>query len=670
MMWVEWAWLIPVFPLVAFPFILFFGKRIPKGGGALAILAVGLSFVLSVFVVVDVSQGILPQPAQGTGGAGVGEGAVDVYESSMTWVGLPGAGAPLEVGVQIDHLTCLMLIVVSLIGLLIVIFSVGYMAREPGKPRYYAEMSLFIGVMLGLVIANNFLLVFIFWELVGLCSYLLIGFWHKKPEAAAAAKKAFLVTRVGDILFLVGIIMIYNYFGTLNFRDIQEQIKAALEGNALDVQALTTMALLVFGGAVGKSAQFPLHVWLPDAMEGPTTVSALIHAATMVNAGVYLVARSYFLFEHAPDALLTVAWIGGITAFMAATMAMVATDIKRVLAYSTISQLGYMILALGVSGYSASMFHLQNHAFFKALLFLAAGSVIHSVETNDMRRMGGLGRKMRITSITMLIGVLAITGVVPFSGFWSKDEIIIAVYRSGDYVLLSLAVLTALFTAFYMFRMWFMTFTGKPRSEEARHAHESPYVMTVPLIVLAGFAVSSGFIGTPWLPHFQEFVHWGEHGEEAFGLTSATLMGLSFVVAIIGFSMAYVFYFSRKASPKDYVSAGVGKTLHRLLTDKYYMDHVYYAFAEKVVYAFTKLCDAFDIKVIDGAVNGISNRAVRAGERWRKSVTGNVQHYAVGIVIGLCLLMLLMKFALPPLSELLGGWPGLSNWHWWEGWKW
>ena len=670
MMWVEWAWLIPVFPLIAFPFILFFGKRIPKGGGALAILAVGLSFFLSLFVVMDVSQGNLPDGAPGAEGEGGGEGAQHYYESSMKWAGVPGAGSPLEVGVHIDQLACLMLIVVSLIGWLIVIFSVGYMAHDEGKPRYYAEISLFIGVMLGLVIANNFLLLLIFWELVGLCSYLLIGFWHRKPKAAAAAKKAFLVTRIGDLLFLVGVIMIYFYFGTLNFREIQEQLKVALEGNSLDVQALTTMALLIFGGAVGKSAQFPLHVWLPDAMEGPTTVSALIHAATMVNAGVYLVARSYFLFEHAPDALLIVAWIGGITAFMAASMAMVANDIKRVLAYSTISQLGYMILALGVSGYSASMFHLQNHAFFKALLFLGAGSVIHSMETNDMRRMGGLSQRMKLTSITMFIGVLAITGVVPLSGFWSKDEIIISVFRSGNWALFILAVLTALFTAFYMFRLWFMTFTGKPRSEEASHAHESPLIMTVPLIVLAGFAVSTGFIGTPMWPQFQEFVHWGAHGEAAFDNVSLVLMGVSIGVALAGLGLAYRFYYSKKSSAKNYVSTGAGKAIHKLLVDKYHMDDVYYAFAEKAVYGFTRLCDAFDIKVIDGAVNGISNGTVRAGERWRKSITGNVQHYAVGFVVGLCLLMLLMAFALPPLNGLLGGWPGLSHWRWWEGWGW
>ncbi|MEM4728741.1 MAG: NADH-quinone oxidoreductase subunit L [Thermoplasmata archaeon] len=668
MMWVEWAWLIPVFPLVAFPFILFFGKRTPKEGGALAIAAVGLSLILSLLVVVDVARGIVPPPAGE--GEGAGEAGPGAYESSITWAGLPGVRTPLEAGVLVDHLTCLMLVVVSLIGWLVVVYSVGYMARDDGKLRYYAEISLFIGVMLGLVLANNFLMVFIFWELVGLCSYLLIGFWYRKPEAAAAAKKAFLVTRVGDVLFLVGVISIYSNFGTLNFRDIQQQLAAALDGGTLDVRALTTMALLVFGGAVGKSAQFPLHVWLPDAMEGPTTVSALIHAATMVKAGVYLVARAFFLFEHAPDALLTVAWIGGVTALMAATMAIVATDIKRVLAYSTISQLGYMMLALGVGGYSAAMFHLQNHAFFKALLFLCAGSVIHAMETNDMRQMGGLGRRMRLTSLTMLIGVLAITGVVPFSGFWSKDEIIASVYHSGSWALLALAVLTALLTSFYMFRLWFLTFAGEPRSREAGEAHESPPVMTVPLLVLAGFAVLSGFIGTPLWPQFQSFIHWGQHEAEALDATTASLMGASLAVALIGLSLAYVFYISRKASPDRAVSGGAGKAIHTLLVQKYYMDHLYYAFAEKVVWTFSRLCDAFDLRVIDGAVNRVSDGAVRAGESWRRAVTGNVQHYAVGIVIGICLLIVLILFILPPLATALGDWPGLSGWHWWGWWGW
>jgi NADH-quinone oxidoreductase subunit L len=669
MMWVEWAWLIPVFPLVAFPFILFFGKKSPKEGGLVAVAAVGISFLLSLLVVIDVTQGNLPA-APGAHGGGGGEGGAAFYESSTTWVGLPGMDRGLEVGVFVDHLTCLMLIVVSLIGWLVVIFSVGYMAHDDRKPRYYAEISLFIGVMLGLVIANNFLMLFIFWELVGLCSYLLIGFWYRKPEAAAAAKKAFLVTRVGDILFLVGLVVIYNYFGTLNFQEIQAQLAQMLGQNALDVPMLTIMSLLLFGGAVGKSAQFPLHVWLPDAMEGPTTVSALIHAATMVNAGVYLVARGYFLFEHAPDALLVVAWIGAITAFMAASMALVQNDIKRVLAYSTVSQLGYMMLALGVSGYSASMFHLQNHAFFKALLFLGAGSVIHAMDTNDMRRMGGLSAKMKITSLAMLIGVLAITGIIPLSGFWSKDEIILYVFKSGNWPLFILAVATAMMTAFYMFRLWFMTFAGKPRSDEVAHAHESPYVMAVPLIVLAGFSIATGFIGTPAWPEFQGFINWGHHGEEAFDMTASVLMGASWLAALGGFLVAFVYYYRRTSDPAGVVSTGAGKAIHTLLTQKYYMDHLYYGFAEKVVYAFTKACDAFDIKVIDGAVNAMSDGAVSAGSRWRKWTSGNVQHYAVGIVLGICMLLLLLRFALPPLNDMLGGWPGLSGWHWWEGWGW
>jgi NADH-quinone oxidoreductase subunit L len=666
MMWVEWAWLIPVFPLIAFPFILFFGKRTPKEGGLLAVAAVGISLILSLLVVMDVSQGNLPK-AEGTGGHGE-EAAF--YESNHGWVGLPGMDKGLEVGVLVDHLTALMLVVVALIGWLVVVFSVGYMAHDDRKPRYYAEISLFIGVMLGLVIANNFLMLFIFWELVGLCSYLLIGFWYRKPEAAAAAKKAFLVTRVGDILFLVGLVVIYGYFGTLNFHEIQSQIAELLGEGALDIQLLTIMAVLIFGGAVGKSAQFPLHVWLPDAMEGPTTVSALIHAATMVNAGVYLVARGYFLFEHAPDALLVVAWIGGITAFMAASMALVQNDIKRVLAYSTVSQLGYMMLALGVGGYSASMFHLQNHAFFKALLFLGAGSVIHAMDTNDMRKMGGLHWKMKLTSVTMLVGVLAITGFVPLSGFWSKDEIILYVFKSENWPLFILAVATALMTAFYMFRLWFMTFWGKPRSDEVGHAHESPWIMAAPLVVLAGFAFSTGFIGTPWWPHFQEFVRWGEHGEEAFGGLGLVLMIASWAVAAVGTLTAYLYYCRRSLDPSKVVSSGAGKAVHTLLTQKYYMDHLYYGFAEKVVYGFTLACNAFDIKAIDGAVNGLSNGAVNAGQSWRRWTSGNVQHYAVGIVIGLCMLLLLLRFAVPVLNDWLGGWPGLSSWNWWEGWGW
>ncbi len=667
-MWVEWAWLIPVFPLIAFPLILFFGKKSPKEGGIAAVIAVGLSFFLSLIVVADVWQGNLPAAAEGARVGGEGPSAV--YETSMTWAGFPGADRPLEIGILVDHLTCLMLLVVSLISWLVVIFSVGYMAHEEGKPRYYAEISLFIGVMLGLVVANNFLMLFIFWELVGLCSYLLIGFWYRKPEAAAAAKKAFLVTRVGDILFLVGIIVIYNYFGTLNFREIQAQLADMAGNGSLDVQFLTTAALLVFGGAVGKSAQFPLHVWLPDAMEGPTTVSALIHAATMVNAGVYLVARSYFLFEHAPDALLVVAWIGGITAFMAASMAVVQNDIKRVLAYSTVSQLGYMMLALGVGGYSASMFHLQNHAFFKALLFLCSASVIHAMNTNDMRHMGGLHGKMKLTSITMLVGVLAITGVIPLSGFWSKDEIILFVLRSGNWPLLILAVVTALLTAFYMFRLWFLTFAGKPRSDEVAHAHESPWVMAAPLLVLAGFAVATGFTGTPAWPRFQEFVRWGAQGEEAFDGTAGILMAVSWFSALLGFLAAFTYYLRRSYNPESVVSSGAGKAIHTLLTQKYYMDHLYYGFAEKVVYAFTKVCDKFDIRVIDGVVNGLGDGAVDTGGRWRRWVSGNVQHYAVGIVVGLCMLMVLLMFVLPPLRDALGGWPGLSSWRWWEGWGW
>ncbi|HXK36844.1 MAG TPA: NADH-quinone oxidoreductase subunit L, partial [Candidatus Paceibacterota bacterium] len=389
-------------------------------------------------------------------------------------------------------LTAIMLLVVSVVGTLVVVYSAAYMHEEAERRRrYYAEIMLFISVMYGLVIANNYLMMFVFWELVGLCSYLLIGFWYERPSAASAAKRAFIVTRVGDIMFMAGIIILFKYMGSFDFSVLfANGGRDAFDAVPNDILTLST--ILIFGGAIGKSAQFPLHEWLPDAMEGPTTVSALIHAATMVKAGVYLVARSYPLLVQTPDSLLFVGIIGGVTALLAATVALTQTDIKRVLAYSTISQLGYMILGLGAGGfillssgsavgYSASTFHLMNHAFFKALLFLCAGSVIHAVGTNDMRLMGGLRKKMPITSITMLVGALAIAGIPPLSGFWSKDEVLSSVYHAGSFdatffLLWAMGVATAFLTAFYMFRMWFMTFVGNPRSEY--HAHESPKLMT------------------------------------------------------------------------------------------------------------------------------------------------------------------------------------------------
>src|SRR5436309_3508670 len=505
------AWLILLLPLAAFVIIGLLGRWLRDGSGYVAVAGMLGSLVLSLYVFVQVL-------AQGALGGGFASQTIDGY------VWLPSIpGNEIRISLLIDNLSSLMLVLVSFLCLLIFIYSLGYMHEEEGKPRYYAEVSLFATGMLGTVSADNFLQLMIFWEIMGLCSYLLIGFWYHKPEAAAAAKKAFLVTRVGDVAFLVGVLVIWNVFDTLSFVDIQRKM-ASLYPNQLTPQLLTLIPLLLFGGAVGKSAQFPLHAWLPDAMEGPTTVSALIHAATMVKAGVYLTARAFIflvpLSAAVPPpftAIRVIAGIGGFTTLFAATMAVVNFDIKRVLALSTISQLAYMFLGLGAgayimatevsrgeaknsAGYSAALYHLFNHAFFKALLFLGAGSVINAVETNDMREMGGLSKPLSVTSKVMLFGALALAGIVPFSGFFSKGEILSVTFdagslNSGFYLLWALGVGTAFLTAFYAFRLWFMTFHGTYRCHV--HPHESPPVMTVPLMILGGFTLVSGLLAYP-----------------------------------------------------------------------------------------------------------------------------------------------------------------------------
>ena len=412
-------------------------------------------------------------------------------------------------------------------------------------------MSLFSGSMLGLVISNNLAQTYIFWELVGICSYLLIGFWYRKPAAAAAAKKAFVVTRFGDLGFLAGILVISALPGSsFNFSTLAGYVS----GHHIAAGTLTLISLLIFSGAVGKSAQFPLHIWLPDAMEGPTPVSALIHAATMVAAGVYLVARCYFLFT--PTSLLVVAIIGTITLFLAATMGVAENDIKRVMAYSTISQLGYMMLALGVGGYVAGVFHLTTHAFFKALLFLTAGSVIHAVHTNDMWQMGGLYKRMRITALTCLAGSLALAGVFPFSGFWSKDEILVAAWSSrlpGHMVFFAVAVVAAFLTAFYVFRLWFLTFGGAPRSAAAEHAQESPAVMTLPLLALGVLAVIGGgmLLAVPGTGHGFAQLFPGDPET-----SSLPIMLVSTAVALAGIALAYAAYAVKVVSPAAFNAAG------------------------------------------------------------------------------------------------------------------
>jgi len=663
----EYAWLIPVMPFIAFVLIGLLPKRTLawEDGGGYAIAGAAGAFVLSMLVVWEVLNGHT-----------LTDGSV-----RLEW--LVVGDYSVTFGLWVDQLTAVMLVVISVVGTLVVVYSGGYMHEEgPGRRRYYAEIMLFISVMYGLVLADNYLEMFIFWELVGLCSYLLIGFWYEKPSAASAAKRAFIVTRVGDIMFMAGVIILLKFTGSLDFSSLfADAGRETSTAFASDPDMLTLATALIFGGAIGKSAQFPLHEWLPDAMEGPTTVSALIHAATMVKAGVYLTARTYPLLVLTPDSLLFVAVIGGVTALLAATVALVATDIKRVLAYSTISQLGYMILGLGAGGYlvvhassadgyTAAMFHLMNHGFFKALLFLCAGSVIHAVGTNDMRLMGGLRRKMPITSITMLIGALAIAGVPPLSGFWSKDEVLAAVYHAGTFdftffVLWAMGVATAFLTAFYMFRMWFMTFSGEPRSDH--HAHESPKIMTVPLMILAGLAVVSGFflfVGSGFkslLTGSIEDLGVVEHetlGEIAAGIFTDPLTYVSLALAVVGILIAYRLYFV-PGFDRSVFARGVSGRLQRALENRWYISKFYDDFAYVLWYGFSLLADRFDRYVIDGIVNGIAYVATSLGGVIRKAQSGDVRRYTSIVVIGIVLLIFLVVYLLPWLTgegPLFGRW--------------
>jgi len=571
-----YAWIIPVLPFIGFWWIIFAGRRAPGQGAYVAIGAMIGAAVLSVAAFIEVLRGAR-------------------YDTSLVWATV--LNRPLEVGFQVDPLTSVMLLIVTVVGSLIFVYSIGYMQGDPRYPRFFAYMSLFASSMLLLVLSNNFLSLYAGWELVGLCSYLLIGFWFERPAAARASMKAFVTTRVGDFFMFLGILLIFVQLGTLNF----DGIFAGVETGRFAGGLLTLAAVLVFGGAVGKSAQVPLHVWLPDAMEGPTPVSALIHAATMVAAGVYLVARTYPLFFGTPghEALTVVAYIGGITAIMAATIGVVQDDIKRVMAYSTISQLGYMMMGLGVLGFTAGVFHLMTHAFFKALLFLAAGSVIHAMHTNDIKQMGGLGKIMPYTYVTTVIGGLALAGIPPFAGFWSKDEILLEAYHH-DQVLFALGAAGAFLTAFYVFRMIIYTFTGTLRSHNA-HPHESPRVMTVPLMILAFFSTVIGLVGAPWWNNpFHHFVRFEGAEGAAFDLAFALR---STGIAALGVLSALVVYHWRLVSAASLRSAF--GPLYTAVVHKYYWDELYqFAVIRPVVWAARQL-RTFDVYVIDGVVNAI-----------------------------------------------------------------
>ena len=576
---VKLAHLIPVFPFLAFAVNILFGRKLNKSSAAVSITASTLSCLVSVLTLLGLLKG---------------QGSYVV----ANWLILNGI--PLNIGVTIDALTCMMLLVVTLIGTLIQIYSIGYMKEDPRISRFFAYMSLFMGSMLGLLLADNFIVLYIFWEGVGLCSYLLISFWFERPAAARAGMKAFITTRIGDTGLLIGMLILFFSAHTVYFRDL-----ANISGNGA---LFTGAALLIFCGAIGKSAQFPLHVWLPDAMEGPTPVSALIHAATMVAAGVYLVARCFILFAAHQTALIWVAYIGAITAIFAASIAAVNNDIKRILAYSTISQLGFMMIGLGVGGYSAGTFHLMTHAFFKALLFLCAGSVIHSIHTQDIQNMGGVFQKMKVTGTTFIIAALAISGVPPFAGFWSKDEILSEILHNGHPFIFIIAAATSFLTAFYMFRLIFLALFGKPRSE--LRPHESPKVMTIPLCVLAVFAAFIGLIGSPFMNNlFQRFIQTGAQHEASIPKADYSIMGLSTVIALVGIGMAYLFYILNNKILPQKVRGKFG-VLYKIVYNKYYVDEIYGFLFINPVIRLAKAAFKFDAGIIDGAVNASAKGVV------------------------------------------------------------
>lgn len=653
----ELAWLIPGFPFLAFLVNVFLTRRNAKLSGYVAILGVGSSFALSVMFLLAIL------------------GSDHALAASFLWLPLGHEG--LRLGVVVDPLAATMLIVVTSVSLLVHIYSQGYMHGDPDYSRFFANLSLFTTSMLGLVLADNLVMLYAFWELVGLCSYLLIGFWFFKPEAAAAAKKAFIVTRLGDLGMLLGILYLFWNAGTVNFIELEH--KAA----ALSATVLTLGAIGLFCGAVGKSAQFPLHVWLPDAMEGPTPVSALIHAATMVAAGVYLVARAYPIFEHSAQAMQTVAIIGGITAIFAASMGVVMFDIKRVLAYSTVSQLGLMMLALGVGGFVAGVFHLFNHAFFKALLFLGSGSVIHGSGTQDMREMGGLKKFMPITYWTFMIASLSIAGIFPLSGFWSKDEILGDAWKHGETALFFVALAASFLTAFYMFRLMFMTFHGEHRgiaatadshaaapaaghdshdahvSHDAHDApgdghasdshggghgkpHESPLTMTLPLMILAVPSIFSGLLNANG--GFGHFIAPQEH----FAGVDLFIAGISTVNAVAAIGLAYVIYGARWISAET-----LGKIfapIRQLLFHKYYMDELYEGFVKYVVMPVCAILQWVDRAIVDGVVDGVAALTVGTGSILRKLETGRLQSYALVIFVGILFMLAGYALSLPPTN--------------------
>ena len=648
----EYLWIVPLLPLLGSAVNGLFGAKWPnKIVNWVALGSTGLSFLSALEAVREFLQ---LSPEQ-----------IPWVRQYFSWIAAGNFRAGFDL--QMDQLTVVMLMVVTGVGWLIHIYATGYMAHEGGYYRFFSYLNLFMFFMLILVLAANYVLLFVGWEGVGLASYLLIGFYFLKKSASDAGKKAFIVNRIGDFGFMLGMFLLFKTFHTLDFTALFQAASNPgwlVEGWG-QFGTFTIACLLLFMGACGKSAQLPLYVWLPDAMEGPTPVSALIHAATMVTAGVYVVARSHILFQHSETALVVVAIVGCATAFFAATIGLVQTDIKKVLAYSTVSQLGYMFLACGVGAFSAGIFHLMTHAFFKALLFLAAGSVIHAMGgEQDMQKMGGLSKKIKYTYATMLIATLAIAGIPPLAGFFSKDAILLGAFQiPGGHPLYALGLLTALFTSFYMFRLIFLTFHGKQRYDDKKvHVHESPWSMLGPLVALAVLSAIGGWLaapaflgGTDYFTKFLAPVFGGHESVEALGEAAAhnlelTLAFVAVSAALLGWGVAYWLYL-KKPEKAD----GFAKSMapaYRTLLNKYYVDELYAAAIVKpLLWLSTNvLWKVADVTGIDGAVNGIAEGATAIGDGVRHTQSGNTRSYAVWVVVGAILIIAVLFF-----------WPGAGK---------
>jgi NAD(P)H-quinone oxidoreductase subunit 5 len=683
----EYAWIIPVLPLAGAMLLglglISFGtvaSQLRRTSATFIVSLLGAAMVLSFALLFSQIQG---HPT---------------YTHMFEWAA--AGDFRLQMGYTVDHITAMMLVIVTTVAFFVMIYTDGYMAHDPGYVRFYAYLSLFSSSMLGLVISPNLLQVYVFWELVGMCSYLLIGFWYDRKAASEACQKAFVTNRVGDFGLLLGILALFWATGSFDFEIMGERLGDLVESGALSAGLAALFAILVFLGPVAKSAQVPLHVWLPDAMEGPTPISALIHAATMVAAGVFLIARMYPVFEHVPVAMNVIAWTGAVTAFVGATTAITQNDIKKGLAYSTMSQLGYMVMAMGVGAYGAGLFHLMTHAYFKAMLFLGSGSVIHGMEAvvghdpvlaQDMRLMGGLRKYMPITAITFLIGTLAICGIPPFAGFWSKDEILGATYAANP-ALWAIGWFTAGITAFYMFRMYFNTFEGgfkgtntaiqrqlklaqmqkmglslgpgamnpqeltleaEPHGEDhgegdhghhSSEPHESPLSMTLPLLALAVPSILIGLVGTPFANYFEAFIH--PPSEIIEGIPSEVdwgefipMAGSSVGVGLLGISLAVLMYLNGKIDPAA-VAAKV-QPLYKLSLNKWYFDEIYDFLFIKGLRRLARQVLEVDLRIVDGIVNLAGFVTLVTGEALKYLETGRAQFYALivfGAVLGLVLI--------------------------------